>query len=87
MIDALVDAIRMIVAIALLVSLSVGLGWAGWQALRYLTDFGRSRPRLIVALRRPVAGREPLPPPSALAWRHGRNDLADRNSPQERPDA
>ena len=80
MTDALVDTIRMFVAVALLLSLAVGVGWAGWLALRYLADAGRARPRLIMALRRPRPGREPLPPPSALAWRHGRRDLPDRGA-------
>ncbi|PYF03645.1 hypothetical protein BJ122_106140 [Rhodopseudomonas faecalis] len=77
MTDALVDAIRMLLAIALLLSGSVGLGFAGWQALRYLVDAGRTRPRLIALARRPTPGREPLPPRSGLAWRHGRFDHAD----------
>lgn len=81
MTDPLVDALRMLVAVALLLSIGVGLGWGVWQALRYLADVGRARPRLVVVMRRPTPGREPQPPRSALAWRHGRNDLADRDSP------
>lgn len=82
MTSALFELIRIGVAIALLVTLAVGLGWAGWLGLSYLGSlkFGRPRPRLVTNERRSPPGREPLRPRSDLAWRHGRHDLRDQDA-------
>jgi hypothetical protein len=80
MTSALVDAIRIILAAALLLTVAVGVGWASWLGLSYLSSFGRPRPRLVANQRRPAPGREPTRPRSDLAWRHGRHDLDDRDS-------
>jgi hypothetical protein len=80
MTDALFDSMRIIVAIALLLTVAVGLGWISWVGLNYLGRFGRPRPRLVQTQTRLRPGREPTRPRSDLAWRHGRNDLQDRDS-------
>jgi hypothetical protein len=80
MTSALFEPIRIVLAMALMLTVAVGLGWAGWLGLNYLSNFGRPRPRLVANRRRPTPGREPPRPRSDLAWRHGRNDLRDRDS-------
>lgn len=79
MTSELVDAVRIVLAAALLLTTSVGAMVGTWLALRYLAELGRGRPRVLVTIdrgRRP--GREPTRPRSGLAWRHGRDDLPDR---------
>jgi hypothetical protein len=80
MTGALFETIRIVLAMALMLTVVIGLGWAGWLGLSYLSKFGRPRPRLVANARRIVIGREPTRPRSDLAWRHGRHDLQDRDS-------
>jgi hypothetical protein len=82
MTSALVDAIRIILAMALLLTVAIGFGWAAWLGMGYLRNLGRPRPRLVATGSRVVPGREPTRPRSDLAWRHGRHDLQDRDSEQ-----
>jgi hypothetical protein len=80
MTSALFETIRIVLAMALLLTVAIGLGWAGWLGLSYLSSFGRPRPRLVANGRRTTPGREPTRRRSDLAWRHGRHDLDDRDS-------
>ena len=80
MTSALFETIRLLPAVALLLTVAVGLGWAGWLALVYLGNFGRQRPRLVANRRHAAPRREPTRPRSDLAWRHGRNDLRDHDA-------
>jgi hypothetical protein len=80
MTSALFETIRIVLAMALLVTVVGGLGWAAWLGLSYLSNVGRPRPRLVANGQRAAPGREPTRPRSELAWRHGRHDLHDRDS-------
>uniref|UniRef100_Q07N67 Uncharacterized protein n=1 Tax=Rhodopseudomonas palustris (strain BisA53) TaxID=316055 RepID=Q07N67_RHOP5 len=84
MTSALFETVRIILAMALLLTVVIGIGWASWLALGFLSSVGRPRPRLLANQRRTTPGREPTRPRSDLAWRHGRNDLVDRDQEPRR---